>query len=162
MKKIASVLSVALLAMLTGCSGSTPDYPETVSATGTITQAGKPVEGALVTYVPPQMAPGTGTADTYAASGRTAADGTYSMSTYFSPQVTKEGVVPGSYNVTVTKAPPATAADPNAGHGDHASEEATPAGPKSLLPKQYADPTGTPLRTNIEAGKESNETFDLK
>jgi hypothetical protein len=91
--------------------------------------------------------------------GTTDAEGKYTLSTYFSPSLTSDGAVPGSYNVTVTKAPPV--ANTESAHGDNVSEEATP-GPKSLLPKQYADPTGTSLRTNIEPGKPHEDKFELK
>src|SRR5690606_36154338 len=100
-----------------GCGSDIPDYPETTPVTGKVTQGGKPVDGALVQFVPPRQQGGG--KDVFAATAKTGTDGSYSLSTYFSPAVTAEGAVPGQYTVTVTKYPPVSA---ESAHGDAHAE----------------------------------------
>lgn len=143
---------VLLAAVFTvGCGSDVPDFPDTAVVKGVVTQGGKPVEGATVTFIPKIEGEGA-----YAASGTTGSDGSYNLSTFFSAASTKEGAIPGDYKVTVTKSPPV---DPNAGkgHGDP-----TAMGPANVLPKQYAEANGSPLDANVKAGKENDVPLELK
>jgi hypothetical protein len=150
------VLLTALFAL--GCGGGdTPIYPDTVQVTGTVTQGGKPVDGANVQFAPPRQLGGG--ANVFAASATTGPDGKYTLSTYFSPSLTSEGALPGQYNVAVTKIPPATATA--SAHGDAHSESDAPP-PQNLLPKQYASPETTPLKATVEPGKPNDIPLELK
>lgn len=161
----ALVFLPAAFCFAAGCGGSdVPDFPKTAAVTGTVTQGGKPVDGATVTFIPKggAAAPsGEGGGGPYPASGTTGPDGTYTLSTFFSPAATEEGAVPGQYAVTVTKAPPAIAnapADHAAGH----AESAAPKGPTNLLPKQYASADSTPLSATVAESKENVIPLEIK
>lgn len=141
-----------------GCGGSeSPEYPETVVVTGTVTQGGNPVEGARVQFVPPRQS-GAGDA-AFAANATTDASGKYALSTYFSPSHTGEGAVPGEYAVAVTKYPQAAPTESTPGDA-HAASSA-PA-PQNQLPKQYASPQTTPLKVTVEPGKSNDIPLELK
>lgn len=145
---------LALLAML-GCSSGVPDYPDTVPVSGTVTQGGKPVDGATVTFHPAEEGELK-----HAASGTTGPDGKFALRTFFSAAAVEEGAVPGAYKVTVAKVP---LPDPNlkTPHGEDVVVRERPAAqPKNLLPKKYEEIATTSLEVTIEAGKEDG--YDLK
>src|SRR5687767_1404582 len=81
---------VTALIVLTGCwnSSKPPTYP----VTGTVTSQGKPVAGAVITFVP------TGT-DGDAASAITDSEGKYALTTWEAG----DGARPGQYGVKVSK-----------------------------------------------------------
>src|SRR3954452_23234255 len=88
-----STLAVSILVPLgivLGCSNSSrpPRYP----VTGTVTYQGKPLAGAVITFVP------TG-ADGEAASAFSDADGKYALTTWEAG----DGARPGEYRVKVSK-----------------------------------------------------------
>jgi hypothetical protein len=92
-----------LIPLLTaaGCGSETmSNLPATVPASGVVTLDGQPVEGAQVTFVPQGDTTGSGGAT--ASIGATAAtdrDGRFSLRA----NGEKEGAVPGSYKVQVSK-----------------------------------------------------------
>lgn len=60
--RVARLLSLGL--MLAGCGGGAPgDLPDLIPVTGTVTQGGKPLAGALVYFEPAKGAPSTGLTD---------------------------------------------------------------------------------------------------
>ena len=83
-------LSTLVLATLFGCS-SNSGFPKTYKVSGTVKQGGRPVEGALVTFVPAQ--------GNKSAVGSTNASGEYKLST-FGPS---DGALPGAYKISITK-----------------------------------------------------------
>ncbi|GIW98513.1 MAG: hypothetical protein KatS3mg111_1846 [Pirellulaceae bacterium] len=80
-----------LFSVVVGCGES---IPETAKVTGKVTLDGKPVEGAVVTFQPD----GEGKP----ATGKTDANGQYTLMTAFQTK-TVEGVVPGTYKISVSK-----------------------------------------------------------
>jgi hypothetical protein len=152
MHKMLPVILVALL----GCSSDLPDYPDTVPASGTVTQGGQPVDAATVTFHPPEGSEGK-----HAASATTGADGKFTLRTFFSSAAVAEGAVPGTYKVTVTKVP---LPDPNlkTPHGEDVvvRERAETPPAKNQLPKNYESVATSPLEVTIEAGKQDG--YDLK
>ncbi|WP_435017943.1 carboxypeptidase-like regulatory domain-containing protein [Tundrisphaera sp. TA3] len=89
--KLAILFSWA--AILSGCGES---GPSPVKVTGVVTLDGKPVEGAVVSYLPDPASPGARPAEAL-----TGADGSYRPETDG-----RTGVIPGKYHIVVTKAPP--------------------------------------------------------
>ena len=160
-----------LASILAGCGSS---GPKLYSATGTVTFEGKPVEGAMVAFIPQQGAPCLGTTD---------ASGKYTIMTRGKP-----GAPPGTYSVTVAKqsggssAGAATGAAPtptstgDAGPSEEemrkmmegmsnmgkqmqeASKNAAQA--KSLLPEKYALPEGSGLSAIVTSDPSKN-VFDF-
>ncbi len=136
------VFSVSLL-IFAGCSSS--DTAESLGATvsGSVTYNGSPVDGAMVTFRPASEG-------AQGAFARTDAEGKYELS---SSAAATSGVVPGEYNVTVTKT--------EVGQSNVASEEdpdynpyaAGPSKPKSVLPKKYADAKTSGLEFTVTSGE---------
>ena len=149
LNKASLLTALCMVSLLIGCGGDAPDHPPTTAVTGTVTQGGKPVDGATVSLVPQDSA-----GQHYSATGTTDASGRFTAYTYFSPSATEAGVLPGEYKVTVTKAPPVAVVE---GHGSH---DAAPAGPASTLPLKYADANATPLKATVAQGSASD--LDLK
>lgn len=79
-----------------GCSG---DGPTLVTITGKVTEAGKPVEGAAVMFMPTLSGK-----DAQPAQDTTGSDGSYKLTTG-----DRTGVVPGQYLVTIIKPLPGSA-----------------------------------------------------
>jgi hypothetical protein len=136
-----------------GCGEASKLLP----ASGTITYQGKPVEGALVTFLGEGNKLGSGTTD---------AAGKYTIST-----LGKSGATPGKNQVAVTKQSGA------AGVPKAASGPVTPPSPEEmqkmtaemkksmsgtkvehLLPEKYADPAQSGFTADVQPGK---STFDF-
>jgi hypothetical protein len=148
------VLVAGLVATLAaGCGESIKTLP----ASGTVTYQGKPVDGALVTFLGEGNVLGSGTTD---------AAGKYTISTLGKP-----GAVPGKNAVAITKQTGATGA-PQAATGP-----ATPPSPEeiqkmagtmkksmvgskveNLLPVKYANPGESGFTADVQPGK---STFDF-
>ncbi len=154
-------LAILLLpAVLVGCGSG---FPKTYKVAGTVKLGGKPVDGALVTFVPSD--------GTKSAVGSTNAQGEFKLST-FGPG---DGAQPGSYKVTITKTstPPATATpalQPGViASGDIGDDYAPPTGneggkggssaPKNLLPAKYASEATSGLIATV--AENDNNTFDF-
>ncbi len=89
---IAATLAVALAPLASGCGEGGPAL---VSVSGTVTINGKPLEGAIVQFVPDPAVN---------KEGRTAEDITGPEGNYKLMTGGRSGIVPGKYNVNVTKA----------------------------------------------------------
>jgi hypothetical protein len=152
------LLVVALLGMTFGCQKG-DDRPATYAVTGTVTQGGTPVEGAMVNFSP--------TGDGQAASGTTDASGKYSLTTF----AAGDGAVPGEYAVTVLKYEGGGQATDSGGtdtldeyDAEYSPEEEDKGGgdeePENLLPSKYADPSTSELKATVTQNPADN-VFDF-
>lgn len=153
----AVVVSFLGLACLAGC-GEGSNNPKTAKVTGKVTLDGQPLEGAIVMFAPEG---GAGNA----ASGTTDASGTYSLTTF----VRDDGAVPGSYQVSVTKAPEgsggaaAGVTDEDAAYKaaeaageDLSGTKGAPSGEvKSPVPIKYTNPGTSGLTAKVADGQDN-------
>ncbi|MCS7239476.1 MAG: carboxypeptidase-like regulatory domain-containing protein [Thermoguttaceae bacterium] len=144
MRQSCGVIFVALTIsalLLAGCGGQAG--PTTYRVTGTVTQDGKPLADAAVTFHPV----GQG----QPAVGRTDASGRYETS-----------ALPGRYRVTVAKyasAEGGTAAAAPSGEYQEAAPGTTPAPSRNILPAKYADPATSGFEVEVKPG---DNTFDFR
>lgn len=155
---VASALTAACFALtLTGCGE--PGLG-TVKVEGTLLVDGQPMEGVFLIFNPDN-------AGGRAASGRTDAQGKYSLTT----EINGDGALPGSYKISVTKHEnPAndlpTEVDPN----DEASMDAIynaidtskPQKSKNMIDRQYENHLGSGLIATVESGGNNVFDFDVK
>lgn len=145
--------SMFAIASLTGCGGGgggSGTGPKTFPVSGTVTQGGKPVEGATIQFM---LADGKG-----GAAGRTDASGHYTLST----AKPGDGAVAGQYKVTITKFEQA-AATGSATEKDYVPPkegESAPA-PKSLLPEKYGKPDASGLTATVKDGGDNKFDFTV-
>ncbi len=159
---------LAALAFFVGCSGGGAADLGAVSASGTVTLDGQPVEGASVAFSP--KAP-----DGKAAAGLTDSSGKFTLTTVEAG----DGALPGSYTVTVTKksgGSSAGAVDPRGkGGGTELSPEEGAAAMKKmmedsknaakatdLLPAKYSKADTSGLTAEVKKGGANDFTFELK
>jgi hypothetical protein len=130
------VLGWLLAGLACGCSGR----PATFPASGSVSVAGKPAKGALVTLIPKEDAQSS--VNAYPR-GEVADDGTFVLSTFG----TGDGAPEGEYVVTLrwpgeAKAPKSLQ-KPSAGDDD---------GPIDKLHGRYLDPKTSPWTVTIRSG----------
>ena len=89
----------AIICAFVGCSRGIET--NTLSVSGVVTYRGQAVAGADVALIPRDRSTGT-----RPARGVTDSDGTFTVKTYFSPDVDDPGAQAGDYTVTVTKMEP--------------------------------------------------------
>ena len=144
------VVCLAAVAVLAGC-GSDADRPATLSATATVTYNGEAVEGAHVT-----LSPAGDSGD--AAFGDTDAQGKAALRTAFA-----DGVVPGSYEVTVTKTQAQGGVAPAGGEEemDEEDEEGAEVVYEDLLPARYGRADTSGFTATVTEDGENDFTFDL-
>jgi len=139
---------------LTGCSSSSK--PPTFPVTGTVTWQGKPLAGAVITFVP------TGK-EGEAASAITDSEGKYALTTWEAG----DGARPGQYRVKVSKQEQKTV-DPSKMVQNLTIEEEQkiyvenkkpPPPTKSLIPSKYQDDQTSGLVHTVE---NKPTTFDIK
>jgi Domain of unknown function (DUF6795) len=133
---------VALALAGPGCAGRGK-----VKVSGVVTLDGRPVEGAMVTFVP------TGKETTHVAHATTDKDGQFSLST----SQPGDGAYPGEYKVTVVYAegavPPAAEGMKAAFEGfEKAQKKKRKKPPKYDIPARYSDPATTDLTQRVPAG----------
>ncbi|QDS96409.1 hypothetical protein FF011L_52190 [Roseimaritima multifibrata] len=149
---LTAAIGLAALTQI-GCGG--PSRPTTYPVTGTITQDGKPVADATVSFV---------SLDSNQSSvGKTDASGNYQLTTFEA----NDGALPGQYKVRVFKFEPTeelanveTASDVGedvmeempSNYADPAASSKS-ADPKNLLPAIYNSATRTPLETTVTEGE---------
>lgn len=159
MRVLAAMSLLALL--ISGCnsSGSVPPVP----VSGKVTLEGKPVEGAIVTFL-------TKTGEGRSASGKTGADGAFKLTSIN----TNDGAPPGDYIITIAKTE-MKGADSGGGidisKGDYgaaygAAMAAAASGnmskvQKDLLPKKYASAADSGLTRTVVKGDANDFLFDL-
>jgi hypothetical protein len=134
--------------VIVGASCSHGNALGTVPVGGKITYNGKPVEGAIVTFV--------GEGDVRTATGKTMTDGTYQLMTLDSL-----GAMPGTYSVLVDKAEVLPA--PKAESMEEAARNANKPlpKPKKLLPAKYGDAGKTPFNIEVKRGAKNNIDLQL-
>ncbi len=163
------LLTLAGLVTLVGCGGTAVEHEPTFPVTGTITQKGAPLAGAVVTFQPTQGGK--------AAMGATDAAGHYALTTW----AKDDGATAGRFRVTVTKyegqdAEEAIATttettevdftDPNVDeypddYDELTAGEAASAVKKNILPKKYADPGTSGLEAEVVEGENPPIDFTL-
>jgi hypothetical protein len=136
-KRLAAILSLLLgLTLAAGCGSG---RPKCVSISGVVTYRGKPLEEALVIFIPPKSRPATGITD---------AQGHFKLQTF----AAGDGGVLGDHVVCITK----TVVDPTA------AQKSPYAKTKSLLPADYGSPIKSPLKATVTAEGPNEFKFDLK
>ncbi|GAB5404392.1 MAG: hypothetical protein Aurels2KO_26230 [Aureliella sp.] len=154
---LVAALCLTSIPLLTGCGdpgiGAIP-------VTGTITVDGTPMEGVMVVFNPED--------GTRAASGRTDAEGKYSLTT----EINGDGALPGKYKISVTKHLAAEddlpkEVDPN----DEGSlddiygklDTSKDVKSKNLIHAQYENPLGSGLSAEVTSDEAKNVfDFDVK
>lgn len=128
--KLAALLAVAMA----GCGG---DGLVRVAVKGKLTAQGKPLDGAVVQFIPMEATKGEG------AVGRSDDDGNFTM---VGTRDQKGGVVPGEYKVRVSRL-----VLPD---GTPMPTDAKPAetGARESLAKQFTTIADTPLKCTVPAG----------
>jgi hypothetical protein len=140
-------LSLPVLFCLAGCSGS--GNPPTYPVTGVLTQAGKPLEGATIVFVPSDKE-GEG------ASAKSGPGGKYEVSTFES----NDGARPGNYKIKVMKYQVETGAAVDENSPGYNPDKQPPP-PKNLLPPKFANQETSGITYQVPA-KASTFDFDLK
>jgi hypothetical protein len=134
----------ALMASALGCSS--PEGPRVYSVTGSVTQGGQPVDGAVLAFIPADA--GDSGAAAIGGQAQTGSDGKFEVTGSTNQgRDTLPGLPPGEYKVTVMKME-ATAGAP-----------AVDAPPKNLLPPEYAMVESTPVSATVTA--EGPNTVDV-
>lgn len=138
------MLSVALAAMVfvAGCGPAVPETPEVVPVKGTVTFDGQPLGKAVISFQP--------TASGRGASAISNDDGSFAPSSFSSG----DGLVPGSYGITVTKYPSAAAgvgADMDS--EDYTGEDTAADDPKNELPAKYETRDSSGLTVEVKSGE---------
>ena len=145
-----AVLPAALLAA--GCAGGGTAQP--VKVRGVVKLDDKPIEGAMVVFLPADSKSG------HNAQGVTRGDGSFQLSTYRDG----DGALPGEYKVVVQYnegvAAPAGNDMKSAMTGMQANMKKKQGPAKIVIPAQYSDPGQTKLRQKVPA--DGDVTFDLK
>lgn len=151
---VGGTLVVALaLGCVAGCGGGgkPASGPKTYPVTGTVTQGGKPVEGATLLFV--------STAGKSSATGKTDSSGRYTLTT------TKfgDGAVPGQYKVAITKfdsggTDAVDMSDPNYAPPD--PNKPAPVA-KNLLPEKYASPDTSGLTATVKESSDNKIDFTV-
>lgn len=146
-------LLAAVTLLCFGCSSEKLDRPPLYKVSGVVTYKGEPVTGADITFVN----------EGRSAFGRTNDKGEYKLTTFSS----NDGAVEGKHSVSIVQIPIVA---PTAALPDVESEayqppgigEATmPEGPKSTLPKKYADVASSGLVGVVNKEGDNVINFDL-
>ncbi|MCA9126674.1 MAG: carboxypeptidase regulatory-like domain-containing protein [Planctomycetales bacterium] len=153
---LSTSLLMGLLLLVSGCG---PGGIGTVPVTGTVLVDGEPMEGVMVVFNP-----GDGGR---AASGRTDAQGVYTLTT----EVNGDGALPGSYQISVSKHEAEEddlpkEVDPN----DEASLDAIyskvdarkTAKSKNLIEDMYSNYRGSGLTAEVKSGGENKFDFNVR
>ncbi len=165
----AFVLLHVVLCFSFGCGGGESGQVPVARTSGVVTYLDKPVEDAEVFFVPEGVS--------RTASGRTNANGEFSMTTYN----TNDGAIVAANTILVVKSPPASAADPSMskiGNDEEAGKKAMAEYQKTmmkteksnakkdaspaLIPRKYSDPKSSPLKFPVVAGEKNHFKIELK
>ena len=158
--RVLLLFAAMVMPLAAGCgSGSVSPVP----VTGKVSLNGKPVDGAVVTFL-------TGESGGRSASGRTNADGTFKLTT----NRTDDGAPPGEYAITITKveAKSGGPAGVDISKGDYGAAYGQMMGAaasgnmskvlKDLVPAKYGSATNSGLNRTVVKGEENVFDFDLK
>lgn len=150
MKSSCRLLTFAFMSVLISSCGTKDSLPKVVPVTGEVLYQGKPVAGALVTFL------GEGSATP--AVGQTDAAGKFKLQTQ-----DREGAAPGKYRVTVSKVETVGgAANANPSMDEAAKAPAVATQTKSSLPAKYGDSTQSPLEQTVTEAGPNEFKLDLK
>lgn len=142
-----------MLVCLGGCSSGS-SIPKSYPVTGTVKYNGQVVDGADVTFTPISE-----DGNSRSASGKTDAQGKFSLKTYYEPGKDLPGALAGTYQVTVSKREL-----PAGGQAEMMrlmqSGQPVPQ-PKDLLPVQYAAPTTSGFQRSVSATEANDIPLDL-
>jgi hypothetical protein len=139
-----------LLAFVLGCGAEPPPKPPNlVPVTGAVTMGGKPLEGAVVIFLPQTQGNVA-----FSATGATDAKGEYKLQTR-SGQELHDGVPTGEYKVIVTRMvkPDGTTLTP-----DPSTPPAMVGARESVAPK-FSNPIQTTLKATVS---DSSKKFDFE
>jgi hypothetical protein len=132
-------LFAALALAGTGCGKN-----DLTKVQGIATLDGKPIENALITFVPGQAGSGK------IATGRTGPDGSFQLTT----MTPNDGAFPGEYLVTVQyeegyEVPPGGNMKEAKAAAVKVRQQKTKKAPKYVVPAQYSDAGKTPLKQKV-------------
>ncbi len=158
--RIAGVLSCVLSFCFIGCGGG-DGFPPPVPVSGKVTFAGKPVEGAAVTFLSKSGG--------RSASGNTDKDGKFKLTSI----KTDDGASAGEYGVTISKQEAkeggSATVDISKGYGENYGKMQGAAGSGSMdkvvnqvLPAKYADPLLSGLVSTVAKSGKNEFNFDIK
>lgn len=158
--RMAVVLSCILSFCFVGCGGG-DGFPPPVPVSGKVTFAGKPVDGAAVTFLSKSGG--------RSASGNTDKDGNFKLTSV----KTDDGASPGEYAVTISKEEAkgggSATVDISKGYGENYGKmmEASGSGNmdkavNQVLPAKFADPVESGLVSSVAKGDKNEFNFDLK
>lgn len=132
-----------------GCGGADVGFPSQPVG-GVVLFKGQPVEGATVSFSPDSG--GEGTVGVPAV-GQTGADGTFSLRALQSGRPVTAGTAVGQYIVTVVKQQIPAMSDPEFVKNPPPVIPPEMLEPKDLLPAVYRSATKSPLRAEVQEGK---------
>ena len=136
----ASAIALGLALSAFGCGGRT-GKPAMGQVHGVVSFEGKPLDKGRVTFTPEN---GDGTSGGNGAMGMIGSDGSYTLTTFD----TGDGATLGKHIVTVT----VPTEDINELNKPRADGSIAYVLPKELIPKNYTNPTTTPLRNTVVEG----------
>lgn len=163
---VSSVVAVGLL-MVCSCDSGTP---KTVPVSGKVTLKNQPVEGVTVIFSRGQSSMTTGEV----AIGKTDANGEYTLTSHFGPQVSAAGAVIGEYKVTISKSVPPPNIDPAkykvmvdaankvAEVGGTVPANQQPPPMVELFRKEYSNLTNTKLSASVTSGGTNRFDFNVE
>jgi hypothetical protein len=141
----------AIIVLALGCSSKDPNRLETVPVTGTVTYNGKPVDGAIVTFLARK--------ENIPATGMTDAEGRFSLTTYEDG----DGAVIGDHDVSVNKtigsASTAVSIDEDPEH--YTPGITPPPVVKHLVPERYSQPDTSGLKVTVAKGVKNDVELAL-
>ena len=158
--RMAVLLGCMLSFCFVGCGGG-DGLPPPIPVSGKVVFAGKPVDGAAVTFLSKSGG--------RSASGKTDKDGNFKLTSV----KTDDGASPGEYAVTISKQEAkgggSATVDISKGYGDNYGKMQGAAGSGSMekvinqvLPAKYADPLQAGLVRSVVKGDKNEFDFDLK
>lgn len=148
--RIVIIIAAMAVSTLAGCSRES--FPETYPVTGVVTYQGKPVDGATVNLVPMS-------ANGRSAAGITDPEGKFSVTSYFSPEHSPSGALPGDYAVTISKLLVLEIPKGMTAWEEQAWSTKNPA--KFLLPKSYINPETSGFKATVGNGPPEPLKLDL-
>ena len=158
--RLAVLLGCMLSFCFVGCGGG-DGFPPPVPVSGKVQFAGKPVDGASVTFLSKSGA--------RSASGKTGKDGNFKLTSV----KTDDGASPGEYSVTISKQEAkgggSADVDISKGYSENYGKMMGASGSgnmekviNQLLPAKYADPLQSGLVRSVVKGDKNEFDFDLK
>lgn len=142
-KRVLALCTTAVCLLVMGCDPGSSN-PPTSPVTGKVTYNGAPVEDATIQFQPSDP-------EGKVATAKSAADGTYALSTF----ETGDGAMAGKYKISVRKL--VSVEQGVQQDGEHAGEPAFVN--KDMLPKKYMSIDSSKLEFEVTAG--GANTFDI-